>query len=312
MTGLTNYITQCRWTDIVHTWLVLVDDAYRRVCEGLPSPLRTRGPQPRLHDSEVITIALLIETFFGGNEQLGLSFVRQYHLDMFPRLLEDSRFNRRRRNLAMVTEAVRTYLTEHHQLINPSDRVRLADSAPIPLCTYMRSNSCSTTLGESLKEHCGVMVSRRARLYGVRLHLSTTLEQVVDSWLLAPASYNDGKVAAGVLEEQEGLWVLGDNSYHSPQSASTLKERQHITLVGMPKHNATQGWGRECTKKMRRELNRVRRRIETALSVLCTVFHIERAGSRSLSGLVARTATRMLAYNLSFILCAILPDPLLN
>jgi hypothetical protein len=143
MTGLTNYITEREWSDIFLTWFVLIDDAYRAVCSAIPTGrIRTRGPEPVLHDAEVITIALIIEAMFGGDEELGLAFVRQYHLDMFPRLLDNSRFNRRRRDLWQVIEEVRRQLTRH--LINPQDDVRLVDSAPIPICTYMRSNQCTT------------------------------------------------------------------------------------------------------------------------------------------------------------------------
>jgi len=47
--------------------------------------------------------------------------------------------------------------------------------------------------------------------------------------------------------------------------------------------------------------SRLRHRIETAFSVLVKVFNIEHPGSRSLTGLIARTATRILAYTLCFI-----------
>lgn len=310
MTGLTNYITECEWSDIFLTWFVLIDDAYRAVCTTtLNGRIRASGPEPALHDAEVITIAVIIETMFRGDEELGLAFVRQYHLDMFPRLVENSRFNRRRRDLWQLTEAVRKQLTS--ELINPQDAVRLVDSAPIPICTYTRSNQCSTMLSASTrKEHCGVMVSRRAKLYGVRVHLTTTTDQVVDQWLLAPASYTDGKVAAVLLEEESGLWVLGDNAFHNPTSADWLEERRNITLVGMPRRDTKTGWRAEWSGELRRELNRLRRRVESALSVLCTVFNLERPGSRSLSGLVTRTATRLLAYNLSFLVSPILqPSP---
>ena len=50
----------------------------------------------------------------------------------------------------------------------------------------------------------------------------------------------------------------------------------------------------------------MRRRIETVFSVLSTVFHIEQPGSHSLAGLVSRLSTRLLAYNLCFIMGPIL------
>jgi hypothetical protein len=55
----------------------------------------------------------MIETLFHGDEELGLSFLRQYQPDLFPHLLDNSRFNRRRRDLAGITEAIRQELTTH-------------------------------------------------------------------------------------------------------------------------------------------------------------------------------------------------------
>ena len=53
MNGLTNYITEWKWCDIITTWYVLVDDAYQSVVENMPYPIRSRGPAPLMSDSEV-------------------------------------------------------------------------------------------------------------------------------------------------------------------------------------------------------------------------------------------------------------------
>jgi hypothetical protein len=290
MNGLTDYITQCPWEHVFITWYVLVDDAYQAI---LPpgERLRQRGPEPHFSDSEVITVALITETFFHGNEELCLAFIRQYHADLFPRLLDDTRFNRRRRALVGIIEAIRRYLTV--ALLDPQDHIRIVDSAPIPLCTYTRGHECTTAAGA---EYCGVMTSRRAKLYGMRLYVTTTTEQVVDQWMLAPASYRDGKMTPALFEETYNLWVLADNAFHDPTCADWLKRQRNITLMAMQRRDAKHRW----PQAVRHLLNRFRRRVETALSVLCTVFNLEHPGSRSLSGLLTRIATRLLAYNLSF------------
>src|SRR5437763_4936818 len=101
MTGLTNFITRYRWEDIFTVWFVLVDDAHIALQIHLgqwrPRGWRRRGPAPAFADSEVITVALIADTFFGGDEEKTLSFVRQYHLDMFPRLPAAGQFTHRMR-----------------------------------------------------------------------------------------------------------------------------------------------------------------------------------------------------------------------
>ncbi|MFW6097577.1 MAG: hypothetical protein ACOC9Z_05855 [Chloroflexota bacterium] len=72
MTGLTDYISEHVWMDIFLIWYVLVDDAYQDLAH-MQGPVRRRGPMPLFSDSEVITVSLIIETFFHGHEELVFS-----------------------------------------------------------------------------------------------------------------------------------------------------------------------------------------------------------------------------------------------
>lgn len=296
MRGLTDYITECDWVDSFTTWFVLVDDAYRQVVGS--QRLRRCGPAPAFSDSEVITVSLIGDTYFEGKEELVLAFLRQpAYRSLFPHLLSNSRFNRRRRGLSALIEARRRELVT--SLIDPADDLRLVDSAPIPVCTYQRGYACETVRGP---EYCSVMPSRKAKLFGLHLDLTVTAEQVVDQWMLAPAAPRDSKMAEVLLEDAAHLWVLGDNAFHDPSVAARLA-RHGIRVLAPPRPSDRNG---QWPVALRQLVNRVRRRIETALSVLAGVFHLERAGSRSLAGLVTRIATRILAYTLSFFSSAIL------
>jgi len=292
MTGLTDYITEQKWEDIFTIWYVLIDDAYQHLVRELGQRLRERGPEPTFSDSEVITVGLIIETFFHGHEDLGLAFIRQYHRQLFPALLDKSQFNRRRRCLTGVMELIRRQLT--NVLIDPTDRVRLIDSAPVPACTYTRQSDCQTIAGP---EYRTVVISKRSKLYGHRFYATTTLNQVVDRWLLAPASYKEGKMTPTFFEAQRQLWVLADNGFHSPLDIAWLEENRHITLTPAKRKNAL----KPHPTWFRRLMRRLRRRIETAFGVMTVVFNLESPGSRSLSGLLCRITTTVLAYNLSFL-----------
>lgn len=292
MLGLTDYITRCSWEHILTVWFVWVDDLCK-VLQAEGMLYRERGPRPRLSDSEIITLALFCDTFFQGKEELTLSFVRQHYLPLFPGLLEESRFNRRRRALAEVTEEIRRRLSA--QLVAPTDRLRLVDTAPVPVCTYMRGRSCQTVRGA---EYCGIMPSKRAKLFGFRLHLTTSWDQVVQDWTLAPASIRETRVIEALTAGKRSLTVIGDQGFQSSEQETNLKESRQVLLLTAHRRTDRVQWP-EATRQM---LNRARRRIETAISVLSTVFHIEHPGSRSLSGLLARIATCILAYTLSFVM----------
>lgn len=293
MNGLTDYITKAHWVDIFTIWYVLIDDAYQQLIRARGRRLRRRGPEPSFSDSEVITLALVIEAFFHGHEALGVAFVDQYHRDLFPHLLHKSQFNRRRRALAGVTELIRRQLT--NVLIDPQDRARLIDSAPVPACTYTRQNECETAVG---MEYRGVVTSKRAKLYGYRFYATVTIDQVVDRWMIAPASYNEGKLMPEFFDNQADLFVLADNGFHSPADIQWVADRRDITVTTAKRKDAREPY----PQWFRRLHRRMRRLIETAFSVMTVAFNLETPGSRSLSGLLCRLSTTVLAYNLSFLM----------
>ena len=87
-----------------------------------------------------------------------------------------------------------------------------------------------------------------------------------------------------------------DNAFHDPAEQDALSQRRHIRVYAPPRKEARHPWP-DVFKQL---ASRLRRRIETAFSVLVTVFNFEHPGSRSLTGLISRTATRILAYTLCF------------
>ncbi len=99
------------------------------------------------------------------------------------------------------------------------------------------------------------------------------------------------------------LVVVGDNAFHNPTVMDWLQQHRDIALIALPRRTGSQVW----PKAVRQQVNNVRRTIESALSVLYTVFHLEHPGSRRLAGLLSRITTRLLAYTLSFIVWTFLP-----
>jgi hypothetical protein len=311
MEGLTDFITQYRWEDIFTVWFVLTDDAHSVLEEHFGS-WRRRGPEPIFADSEVITVALIADTFFGGREDKTLSFIGQYHLDMFPHLPSFGRFNTRRRALNLITEQVRRVVVKQWGLMEDENgeyvTTRLTDSAPIPVCTYTRAK-----LNRTIEQTCaprelyfGVSSSKKTKVFGFRLHMDTSLEQVVDRWLLAPACMHDSQCLRGMYEEERlsrgalyDLMLIGDGAFNNPDWLRCMRHKHgsDVRLWAVPRQDSRTPW----PEQFRRLVSRVRRRIETAFSVLSEVFNLERPASRSLSGLVSRVSTRMLAFTLAFI-----------
>jgi len=291
MNGLTDYITERPWVDTITTWYVLVDDAYQRLIARRGQALRSSGPAPTFTDSEVITVALVIETFFQGDEELGYAFIAQYLRGAFPQLLDLDHFNARRRALIAVMEAIRRDLRD--QKLDRDDPLRLVDSAPIPLMTYTRGKRSQSVMGQ---EYFGVAASKKLKVFGLRLHATVTADQLIDEWLLAPAAVHDGKVLLALLEDQRDLTVIGDKAYVDGEQEDYLWQTRRIQLLPLRHRNQKNCWPEE----VRRLLGGVRHRIETVFSTLTTVFNVQRPHGRSLAGHVVRIATCILAHTLSF------------
>lgn len=311
MEGLTNFITQYRWEDIFTIWFVLTDDAHMEL-QAHFGAWRKRGTPPLFTDSEVITVALIADTFFAGREDKTLSFISQYHSDMFPKLPSFGRFNSRRRALSMITEQIRRVIVKQWGLMEDENgeymTPRLTDSAPIPVCTYTRAklNRTIEQTWEPRDLYFGVSSSKKTKVFGFRLHMDISLDQVVDRWLLAPASMHDSVGLRGMYEDEMSsrgalydLMLLGDGAFNNPSWLASMrfKHGPDVQLWAVPRKDSRTPW----SEKFRSLVSKVRRRIETAFSVLSEVFNLEHPASRSLTGFVSRISTRMLAYTLAFI-----------
>lgn len=294
MAGTTDCITDARWVDMFTMWFILVDDAYQAL-EQQHGGWRTRGPAPIFHDSEVITVALIADTWFHGHEALALSFLRQYHADLFPTLPAAGHFNARRTVLGPLIDQVRRVITHYWGLISPDEHDRVIDSAPIPLATYKRARHTETVAGP---EYFSVMVTRAAKLFGLRLHVTITPTGIIDEWLLAPAAVHDSQVMPALFDHARDRVGIGDGAFHNPTQAPVLAAR-NVVVYAPPRRDSTQRapW----PTHVRRQFSTLRQPIETVFSVLSTVFDIQRPRARSLKGVVCRISTRLLAYTLCFL-----------
>ena len=313
MKGLTDYITECHWQDVLTSLYVLIDDAHQGLDKCyVPNRKHTPKGEPEFSDSEVITITLFGEMVFGGAEDKTLHFIRQYHLNLFPKLLTNNRFNRRKQALTETMEALRCNLRDQwraqHPLAQDVAQLRLVDSAPIPICTYSRGARCQSVDLDWRDEWFGVCSRKKTKFFGARCHLTTTLDQMIDTWLLAPGSYEDRKPLIALLENRQGLGLIGDKGYVSEELDGRLWEVGEHLLLALKRKNQQDQW----PSGIQKILGMLRHNVETAFSVLTTVFNFEKPGSRSMSGFIARITAKILAHTVSFFLAEIMTPHLSN
>ena len=123
----------------ISTYLVSM---YCIVDDNMPKyRLRKRGPQPRLSDSEVITMEIVGE-FLGIDTDKGLYlFFKRHYGDWFPaiRNVHRTTFTRQAANLWKVKEEIWHKLLQQMQF---DRQISLVDSFPMPVCRFARAYRC--------------------------------------------------------------------------------------------------------------------------------------------------------------------------
>jgi len=112
---------------IFTAFYAIVDDLYQKV---VPSSVVNRpGLDPVMSDSEIITIALVEELFGRNAEYHWYGFVGKNYHHLFRHLVEQSHYNRRRRDLQQVTNLIRQCVA--WELVAEEDSFRVIDRLPV-------------------------------------------------------------------------------------------------------------------------------------------------------------------------------------
>ena len=265
---------------------VLVDD----MCQGLEEHLRRPGPKPACSDSELIAICLIGECLSWDVETELLSHM-QAHRDKFPILPEQSRFNRRRRNLMWIINEMRRMMLAQMDLFG--DEQCVLDSLPIPVVQF---HLAPQSRGDwpAHGANFGKISSKNAMIFGYKLHLLITVGGLILDFELAPASVGDLAIGRELLEEHGNRIVIGDKAYISAEVADELWQHNRIRLLTQPRRNQKQ----QISQSARRLYNTVRQIIETVNSQLVAQFSMETNHAHTFWGLCARLYTKLTAHTL--------------
>jgi hypothetical protein len=270
----------CTWT------YVIVDDIWQKI-----SPLfRRPGPLPVCGDSELMTMALVGECRGWDVETELLSHLKE-HRDLFPRIPSQSRFNRRRRNLASAFNLIRLCILRCLDVAQ--DRQCLIDSLPIPV-VHFHLVPGSTGDWRAYGARFGKVSSKKQTIFGYKLHLLITLGGVILDFELAPANATDLAVGFELLMEHTDLDVLGDKGYISAAKADELLQANRLRLRTLPRRNQKE----QLPRDVRYLFNAVRQLIETVNGQLTEQFHIEINHAHTFYGLCARLYTKLTAHTL--------------
>jgi len=272
----------CLWTYVV------IDELWRQL-----GPLvRRRARAPVCSDSELLTLAVAGECR-GWDVETELLCHWQAHRDLFPRLPSQSRFNRRRRQLAGACNLVRRAILGLLDVAR--DRQCAIDSLPVPVMAFhLVPGSAATGAWKAAGAAFGKVTTKKQTIFGYKLHLLVTLGGVILDFELAPANCSDLAAGQELLAEHADLAALGDKAYISAAVAQALWDERRIRLLTVPRRNQA----RQLPAPLRRLLNGARQIVETVNDQLGEQFHIETNHAHTFPGLCARLHTKLTAHTL--------------
>ena len=169
--------------------------------------------QVRLSTAEVMSVALVAATFFGGNVEASRSFLDEY--GYIQKAISKSRFNRRLHAIdSSLWQQLFDLLAEVFKQNNP-DQSYVVDSLPVAVCDNIRiRRSKLYPLQEHGEAFRGYISSKRRYFYGLRVHLVSSASGEPVEFTLAAASEADISLFKELkLELPEGAIICADKGY---------------------------------------------------------------------------------------------------
>lgn len=156
--------------DTLATALYVTCDDYLKANPHL-APWRPKtGLAPRISDAELITLAVMQALLEHHNERRWIRYARTHFLHLFPRIPQQSGYNKRLRRLSGTLQAVIAHLAADTGLWD--DDVWVADSTPIECGRSRDTVKRSDLAGYAEYGYCA---SHSRFFWGLRLHLIATL-----------------------------------------------------------------------------------------------------------------------------------------
>jgi hypothetical protein len=245
-----------------------------------------RGRRPVLSDAELVCLAVAQQLLGVASERHWIRYARTHLTGMFPQLPGQSGYGRRLRAAGPLIAAVITELAR--DVDSWHDLVRLVDSTPLPCAASRETVRRSELAGPAGYGYCA---SHSRWFWGFRLYLICTPEGMPIIWGLATARLGEREVVAALLAHDHdlvraGQVLLGDKNFAGRDFEAALRQDFGISLIRPDRRDEPTRHG---------SLARYRQWIEAVFDTLKGQLTLEAHGGRTLAGVYARVAARLLA-----------------
>ena len=262
--------------------------------DKLRSP-RPLGRPPSVSDEELIALAVAQATTGICSDRQFLGVVGKLLPGWFPRLPEQSQYNRRLRALTPKVVWVQQRLSE----LLATGELRLADGTLIGVANYAGCAQRSDFAGLASYGYCP---AKSQYVWGVRLVLLSDRTGLPVGYTLVAAGAKEYEPVRELTSSQAGATLIADKGLWGREYAETLR-LQGITIRTPERVRTPANSGRE------RGLAGMRLVIESTIANLKCQMRLEQHLAKTPSGLVQRIAQRLLALTLGMLLNALLGRP---
>jgi hypothetical protein len=274
--------------DFIISVYCCVVDIYSRLVDGR---LRRRGFEPKLTDSEVITMEIVGEFLGKDRDKRIWRYFRNHWHPWFPQLGSRANFAKQCANLWVIKQRIQEHLAV--ELGGYHDLIHIVDGFPMPVCLLIRAPHSTCFKGHAEVGYCA---TKEAYYYGFEGHLMISLDGVISGYTFAPANVDERDVLQEMTCHIQGL-LIGDKGFIRPVLKAELA-KHGIDLQTPLRKNMTDTRSASWVQV----LMSARRRIETVISQLAERFNIEKVQARDLWHLTNRFVRKLLAHTLAVFL----------
>jgi len=252
-------------------------------------PRRAKNARRRLTDAEVVTLLVAQVLLDIPSDRRFAKRARKQLCHLFPGLIGQSGFHKRRAGLADAIEQVMAALAR--ECPGYWDTLVLVDSTPVETA---RSRETVKRAGDSALNDAianaaayGYCRSHSRWFYGMRLHAVFAPDGTPRAAMLVGADRPEREIALTMLPTalHGGELVIGDKGYAGREFAAAVSELGGTLLRPARKNEPQTG----------PHLAPIRQRIESIFWTCKDLLSLERHGARTLRNLRARIAQRLLA-----------------
>lgn len=247
------------------------------------------GLQPRLTDSELVTLAVMQALLGYTSEARWIRHAHAHLGHLFRYLPGQPGYNRRLRAAAGLITALIRLLAADTSLW--SDDVWVVDSTPVECGRSRETAHRSDLAGWAQYGYCA---SHSRYFWGLRLHLVATLGGLPIGFALTGAKADERQTLLGILAAdptlaaaRPGQTLIADRQYYGTEFEAALAA-QHLRLLRPARKGENERPGAHLFKPLRQTIESINQTFKAQLD-------LERHGGHTPAGVMVRVLQRILA-----------------